>query len=51
MQRSTLHTNSWLIGSNGRSQATSPVYCFSTINNVQDKPRLKPGCKDTDTGA
>ena len=51
MQRSTLHTNSWLIGGNGRAITFSLDYCFSTINSVQDKPRSKPGCKDTDTGA
>jgi hypothetical protein len=48
MKHTSLHTNSWLIGSNGCSQATSLVYCFSSINIAQDKPRLKPGWNDAD---
>ena len=40
MQHSNIHTNLWQAG---RIQATSIGYCFSTINNVQDKPRFKPG--------
>ena len=40
MQHGNIHTNLWQAG---RSQATSIGYCFSTINNVQDKPRFKPG--------
>jgi len=45
MQYSNIHTNLWQAG---RTQATSIGYCFSTINNVQDKPRFKPGEYDTE---
>ena len=48
MQHSNIHTNSWLIGGNGRSTTFSLGYCFTAINPVQDKPRLKPGWNDTD---
>jgi len=47
MTHSNIHTNLWQLG---RKSATSIGYCFSTINNVQDKPRHRPGL-DIDTGA